>query len=72
MFAFPKKNPLKNIKEIKEKIEKAEKLLEGKGRILVRYSGTEPVARVMVEGDDIHQIRKIAKDLSKTIRYCLG
>ena len=49
--------------EIKEAIEKLEKEFSGNGRVLIRPSGTEPVVRVMIEGQDKVAIEKKAKDL---------
>ena len=49
-------------------IREAESTLGKEGRILVRYSGTEPLARVMVEGKDKKEIEKIAKKVSEAIR----
>lgn len=49
-----------------------ERKLHGQGRILVRYSGTENLVRVMVEGDDDDEIRAIAKDLSEILKSEIG
>ncbi|HVE73461.1 MAG TPA: phosphoglucosamine mutase, partial [Thermoanaerobaculia bacterium] len=46
--------------------------LSGRGRILVRYSGTENLVRVMVEGEDDAQIRKIAEDLRAVLKEEIG
>lgn len=56
----------KNI-EIKQEIEKLEKEFSGNGRVLIRPSGTEPLVRVMIEGEDIEYIRKKAEQLVKLI-----
>ena len=53
--------------EIKEKIEKLEKEFAGNGRVLIRASGTEPLVRVMIEGDNQEYITKKAKELAEFI-----
>ena len=58
-----KKNPA-----IAKIIAHADKKLSGKGRILVRPSGTEPKIRVMLEGPDEKLITKLGKDVTKVIR----
>ena len=45
--------------------------LEGRGRVLIRVSGTEPVIRVMVEGEDQHEIAEIADNIGKAIEKYL-
>jgi phosphoglucosamine mutase len=50
-----------------EAIRGQEKRLSGKGRILVRPSGTEPLVRVMVEGRDIEELKDIVRGLINTI-----
>ncbi len=62
------KHDIKTIPEIVEAIESAEKRLSGKGRVLVRPSGTEPKIRVMLEGEDLKLINKLGKDIAKVIR----
>ena len=61
-----KKN-LDSVPEIKKAIDDAEKILADKGRILVRYSGTQPLCRVMVEGQDEKEIKGIAQNLAQLI-----
>jgi len=58
--------------KILEAISKAEKDLGETGRVLVRYSGTEPLARVMVEGEDHQKIQQHVYDIAQSIRTQLG
>lgn len=52
------------IDAINKKIEKIEKKIDGKGRILVRPSGTEPLIRVMIEGENLEEITKWAQEIA--------
>jgi phosphoglucosamine mutase len=67
-----RKEDLSKIKEVSNEIEAAEKSLAGKGRVFVRFSGTEPIARVMVEGEDLVHIQMIAKKIASSISKTLG
>lgn len=53
--------------KIQSAIEVAEKKLRDNGRVVVRSSGTESLIRVMVEGNDLKQVKKIAKDLAAVV-----
>ena len=53
-------------------IKKVEQALGENGRVLVRYSGTEPLARVMVEGEDYSVIQGFADEIAQSIRAHLG
>lgn len=59
------KIPIEEMPALKKTIEEEEKKLSGRGRILVRYSGTEPLLRIMVEGPSRREIEKIAARLKK-------
>ncbi|CAM4192088.1 phosphoglucosamine mutase [Acinetobacter dispersus] len=48
--------------------EKAEQQLKGRGRLLIRKSGTEPVIRVMVEGDQQQEVEALANHLAEAVR----
>ena len=57
-----------SIPALVEEFEKAEQQLKGRGRILIRKSGTEPVVRVMVEGDQQQEVDAIANHLADAVR----
>jgi len=58
--------------EICEAISKVEAEMEGKGRVLIRPSGTEPLVRVMLEGQDVDHITELAQDLAKLLTKRFG
>ena len=62
-----KKYGFKDDKEIKNAIEKLEKEFAGNGRVLIRTSGTEPLVRVMIEGEDQEHITKRAREIADLI-----
>jgi len=66
-----KKIPLDEIKEIKDVIDEAEKTLSNKGRIIVRYSGTEPVVRIAGESEDKNALNTCIDNISDVLRRCL-
>ncbi len=67
-----KKPPLETIPSIQKKIEWANATLGMQGRVLIRYSGTESLCRVMVEGRDEDQINEIASALATCIESHLA
>ena len=66
------KKPFGDIDEIATASKKIEDQLEGEGRLLLRYSGTENLARVMIEGKDQTRIEEQANSLADVIRASLG
>ncbi len=66
------KNKFYTDKEIKEEIKRVENILEGRGRILVRLSGTEPIIRVMLEGEDYAEISRLANETAAVIKERLS
>jgi phosphoglucosamine mutase len=63
--------PLETCKEIQDEIKSAEAKLKNNGRVLLRYSGTEPLVRVMVEGKNQQLVQDICDSLCKTVRQSL-
>src|ERR1051325_1254846 len=71
--AVDKKIPLDQLPDVQRMIADIERKLGDDGRVLVRYSGTESKARVMIEGIDESQIRGWAEDLAGALaRGCRG
>jgi len=66
------KNKFYTDKDIKEEIKRVEAILEGRGRILVRLSGTEPIIRVMLEGEDYAEISRLANETAAVIKERLS
>ena len=57
---------------VQRALSEAEAALDGNGRLLVRFSGTEPVVRVMVEGGEQERIEGLARSLAAVIEKELG
>ena len=66
------KPPLETIPEVKAAIRKVEKELNGKGRVLVRYSGTQPQCRVMVESLNTENTRFFCDKIAKVVKEAIG
>jgi len=66
------KPPLETLAGVAERVARFEREMDGVGRILLRYSGTESLARVMVEGADDARIRAMADELAGLIRSAVG
>lgn len=63
---------LETLAGVKAEMARLESELEGRGRLLVRYSGTENLARVMIEGEDEARIKEQAHRLAATIAEAIG
>jgi phosphoglucosamine mutase len=63
-----KKEDLSNHPKVKHAVETAELLLNGKGRVLLRPSGTEPLLRVMVEGEDGVKVKLCAEKIAEAVK----
>ena len=66
------KRDLDEMPSVRNVVEKVEQALGGRGRVYIRYSGTEALARVMVEGQDLAQVEGYANDIADAVRSALG
>jgi phosphoglucosamine mutase len=66
------KRDLQSVPAIKAAMERVEDRLAGQGRLLVRYSGTEPLLRVMMEGRDQREIQAWASEIAGAVKEHLG
>ena len=65
---LPKKIDISTNRTINQAVAAAEKQLDGRGRVLLRPSGTEPVIRVMVEGEDSQLVNNLVTDISQVVQ----
>jgi phosphoglucosamine mutase len=65
-------DPFEQLPGVWRELRRTEQHLNGRGRVLLRYSGTESLARVMVEGDDAREIESLASVLAEAIRVELA
>jgi phosphoglucosamine mutase len=66
------KKDLRSVPAIAASMDRIEGRLAGQGRLLVRYSGTEPLLRVMIEGKDQQEIHGWAKEIADSVKQHLG
>lgn len=66
------KIPFESLPRVQSKAREIEETMGDRGRLLLRYSGTESLARVMVEGEEARQVDAVAKDLAAVIRDEIG
>ncbi len=66
------KPPLDSVPGVSERTSAFEREMNGAGRVLIRYSGTESLARIMIEGADAGRIRTMADELAGLIRTHIG
>ena len=66
------KVPFSELASVQAEVREVEELLSQKGRLLLRYSGTEPLARVMIEGENQGQIEQYARRIAKAIEREIG
>ena len=70
--AVREKRPLEQLAEVQKAVAAVEKALDGDGRVLVRYSGTENKARVLVEGPDAKEIAAHAEGIAAALKRALA
>jgi phosphoglucosamine mutase len=66
------KPPLESLAEVSRTLGEAEKALGQSGRVILRYSGTEPLARVMVEAERDEDVRRWTDSLASAVRSAIG
>ena len=66
------KVPFAKVPEIQQAIDAAERELDGNGRVVVRYSGTEALARVMIEAESEEKMKALADNVAGAIQSALG
>ncbi|HWB85743.1 MAG TPA: phosphoglucosamine mutase [Bryobacteraceae bacterium] len=66
------KKALNEVPAVAREIRLVEETFAGRGRVLVRFSGTEPLARVMVEGPDLEQVESFSARIADAIRREMG
>ena len=70
--ACREKTALASVPAIAAAMERVERRSPGSGRLLVRYSGTEPLLRVMIEGKDQQEIQGWAREIADSVKLHLG
>jgi phosphoglucosamine mutase len=66
------KRNLRDLPPVAAAMAAVERSLAGQGRLLVRYSGTEPLLRIMIEGKDQHEIQSWAQDIADVVKREIG
>jgi phosphoglucosamine mutase len=70
--AVREKKDLSTVPAVADAVADVERRLEGSGRLLVRYSGTEPLLRIMIEGKDLQEIQQMASSIAAEVKKELG
>jgi phosphoglucosamine mutase len=66
------KVPFSELPNLSKLVSSVEERLKGRGRLLLRYSGTEFLARIMIEGPDEIEIKNLAHEIAQVIENCIG
>jgi phosphoglucosamine mutase len=70
--SLPLKRPLEQLPKLSAAVRAAERSLDGDGRVLVRWSGTEPKLRILVEGPDKARIDRLAQEMAEVAKREIG
>ena len=66
------KKPLESLPEVADAMKRAEAELDGNGRVVVRYSGTEALARVMIEAESEEKMKRLTDSIAGAIQKAIG
>jgi phosphoglucosamine mutase len=66
------KTPFEQLDRLTKRLREAESRLNGKGRVILRYSGTEPKARLLLEGPDVDELHNLAEAIVEELLKELG
>ncbi len=66
------KPPLESLPEVSRALAEAQSALGDNGRVVLRYSGTEPLARVMVEAEHEADVQRFSQSLADALRQTIG
>jgi phosphoglucosamine mutase len=66
------KTPVEEVPGVAAAMARVEAALQGNGRLLVRYSGTEPLLRIMIEGQDQSTVQAWAEEIAEAVRSTIG
>ena len=66
------KRPIADVPAIQAAVEHVERAQAGRGRVLVRYSGTEPLLRIMIEGEDQASVQAWAEEIADAVRATIA
>jgi phosphoglucosamine mutase len=66
------KQPVEAVPALRRAIARVESAIDGRGRVLIRYSGTEPLLRIMIEGEDLGKVQSWAEEIAEVVRETLA
>ena len=66
------KSPFEQFDRLTAQLREAESRLKGRGRVMLRYSGTEPKARLLLEGPDADELNRLADAIEEELARSLG